>query len=117
MGNTGLPRMELEFAELLWENAPVASGYMVKLAGEKFGWKKSTVYTVLKKLCEKGYFINKSGTVFALIPKKEYYHILAVSFIDEYFGGSLAGFIASCRNGKPIEREDVIEWYGAVKNY
>ena len=62
MAETSLGAAELRFAELIWANAPVSSGELVGLANEAFGWKKSTTYTVLRRLCEKGLFENDGGT-------------------------------------------------------
>ena len=63
MSEFELGAIQTEFAELIWEKEPVSSGELVKLCNEKFGWKKSTTYTVLKTLSEKGLFQNENGTV------------------------------------------------------
>ena len=55
--------VEAQFAELIWEREPIASGELVKLCEKELNWKKSTTYTVLKKLCERGIFQNKDGVV------------------------------------------------------
>ena len=62
-----LGAMETRFAELIWQHAPVASGELVKLCQAAFGWKKSTTYTMLRRLCERGLFQNEGGTVSALM--------------------------------------------------
>ena len=56
MKNYRLGDMELEFANLIWENEPISSGGLVQLCEQKFSWKKSTTYTMLKRLCDKGIF-------------------------------------------------------------
>ena len=63
VAGVSLGAAELRFAELIWANAPVSSGELVGLANEALGWKKSTMYTVLRRLCEKGLFENDGGTV------------------------------------------------------
>ena len=56
-----LGSVQERFADLIWENEPIGSGELVKLCSDKFGWKKPTTYTVLRKLCEKGLFLNNDG--------------------------------------------------------
>ena len=67
MTETKLGVVETRFAQIIWENAPLSSGELARLAAEQLEWKKSTTYTVLKKLCDRGLFANTKGTVTALI--------------------------------------------------
>lgn len=62
---------EYRFACLVWANEPLGSGQLVALANEALGWKKSTTYTVLKKLCERGILHNANGTVTALVKQAQ----------------------------------------------
>ena len=71
MKNYKLGDMELEFANLIWENEPISSGGLVQLCEHKFSWKKSTTYTMLKRLCDKGIFQNNSGNVVSVLSKQE----------------------------------------------
>ena len=87
--------VEEEFATIIWENEPLSSGDLVKLCQEKLEWKKSTTYTVLKKLCERGIFKNENSIVSSIIPKAEYYAIQSESFVENTFEGSLPAFIAA----------------------
>lgn len=109
MDNTDLGAVQQRFAEIIWEHAPIASPELVKLCGEKLGWKKSTTYTVLKKLCEKGIFKNEGGVVSALVTKEEYNSRRSLSFVEETFSGSLPAFVAAFMNGKPISDEEADE--------
>jgi len=59
--------VETRFAELIWQHEPLTSGELVKLCEQELQWKKSTTYTVLKKLCEHGIFQNENGTVTSLL--------------------------------------------------
>lgn len=68
-----LTESEEKFAEIIWQNEPLLSGDLVKLCQEEMNWKKSTTYTVLKKLCEKGIFQNNNAKVSDLITKDKYY--------------------------------------------
>ena len=62
MKETQLGVIESRFADMLWEAAPLSTAEMVKMAEEAFGWKRTTTYTVLKRLCEKGLFENTKGS-------------------------------------------------------
>ena len=69
MGEYKLTESEEKFAELIWQNEPIGSGDLVKLCEKEMNWKKSTTYTVLKKLCEKGIFQNENAVVSSLITR------------------------------------------------
>ena len=66
-----LGEIQEKFAKLLWEKEPIASGEVVRLALEQFEWKKSTTYTVLRKLCEKGLFQNRDGIVTSVVSEED----------------------------------------------
>lgn len=70
MNEYQLTESEEKFAELIWQNEPIGSGELVKLCEKEMNWKKSTTYTVLKKLCEKAIFKNENSVVSSLIKKK-----------------------------------------------
>ncbi|GAE88000.1 transcriptional repressor [Acetivibrio straminisolvens JCM 21531] len=95
-----LAESEKKFAELIWQNEPIGSGELVKLCEKEMNWKKSTTYTVLKKLCEKGIFQNKDAMVTSLITKDEYYAKQSVLFVEDTFGGSLPKFLTAFISGK-----------------
>ncbi len=102
MGKNTLCDSDYKFMSIVWEHAPVNSGKLVKLCNEKLGWKKSTTYTTIKKLCEKGYIQSDNAVVSVLIPRKEAQASETASFVDRTFGGSLPGFIAAFLNGRSI---------------
>ena len=83
-----LAESEEKFAELIWQNEPIGSGDLVKLSEKEMNWKKSTTYTVLKKLCKKGIFQNENATVSSLIRKDEYYAKQSIRFVEDTFRGS-----------------------------
>ena len=87
--------VELRFAELIWENAPISSGELVKLCARELEWKKSTTYTVLKKLCEQGLFQNQGGTVTVLVSRQDYQARQSKQFVADTFSGSLPAFLAA----------------------
>ena len=80
---------EYKFAELIWEEEPIGSGELVKQCAEKFGWKKSTTYTFIKKLCENGIFKNENAIVSSVLNKEEYHRAQGEAFVEKAYGGSL----------------------------
>lgn len=107
--NFELGDIQLQFAQMVWEKEPIGSGELVKLCKERFEWKKSTTYTVLKKLCEKGLLQNNDGVVTSVVSKEEYYSAKSEQFVAETFKGSLPAFIASFASGKKLSKKDVDE--------
>lgn len=104
-----LALVESCFADIIWENEPVASGELVKLCEEKLSWKKSTTYTVLRKLCERGIFQNQDGVVSSLLTKQEFQALQSEQFVTETFGGSLPAFIAAFTSSKKLSQEEIKE--------
>jgi len=100
---------EEKFAELIWQNEPIGSGALVKLCEKEMSWKKSTTYTVLKKLCEKNIFQNENAVVSSLITKDEYYANQSIGFVEETFGGSLPKFITAFFSGKKLSKKQAEE--------
>lgn len=100
---------EARFAELAWDNEPVASGQLAKLAETELGWKKTTSFTVLKRLCERGIFRNEGGTVTACIGKEEYYARHCEQYVAENFGGSLPAFLTAFGSRKKLNDKEYDE--------
>ena len=100
MSDYQMGTVESRFADIIWENEPVSSAQLVKKSEEMLNWKKSTTYTVLKRLCEKGIFRNEKGTVTSLISKEQFYSLQSEKFVDETFGGSLPAFLAAFTSRK-----------------
>ena len=109
MDNRKLGSVELYFADLIWANAPISSGELVKLCAEKLEWKKSTTYTVLKKLCEQGLFKNKDGVVSVLVSRQEYTALQSEKFVEENFEGSLPAFLAAFTARKSLSESEIAE--------
>jgi len=104
-----LTESEEKFAELIWQNEPIGSGELVKLCEKEMSWKKSTTYTVLKKLCEKGFFKNEKAMVSSLITRNEYYSRQSIRFVEDNFGGSLPKFLTAFIGGKKLTEEQAEE--------
>lgn len=97
---------EYRFMQVVWAAAPVGSGRLVELCREQLGWKKSTTYTVLKKLCGKGLLRNENSTVTVLAPRETVAAEAAGEFVDRTFGGSLPGFLAAFMSGRRLTAEE-----------
>ena len=109
--------VESRFADIIWQNEPIASGELVAKAQSLLGWKKSTTYTVLKRLCEKGIFDNKNGVVCSIIKREELYALRSESFVNEEFGGSLPAFLAAFTARKALTEEEVAQLRRLVDEY
>lgn len=112
MSNHEPPRLadgEYRFACLVWDNEPLPSGQLVALAADALGWKKSTTYTVLKKLCERDILKNADGHVTSLIKKEDVQQAESAAVVDKTFGGSLPRFVAAFLNSKPISDAEAAE--------
>ena len=104
-----LGEMEMRFAEMIWQTAPVPSGELVRKCAEAFNWKKSTTYTMLKRLCERGLFVNEKGSVKTLISREDYAAMRGRAMVQQDFGGSLPRFVAAFTAGGKLSREDAEE--------
>lgn len=97
---------DYRFMMIVWEHAPLKSGELVSLCREKLGWKKSTTYTVIKKLCEKGYIQNQDALVSVLIPKEKVQAEESDYFVERTFEGSLPGFLAAFLGGRTLSEQE-----------
>ena len=111
--------IEAKFADRIWECAPVTSSELVHIGEEMFSWKRTTVHTVLKRLCDKGLFENDHGTVHIRISREEYYAGQSRQFVEENFDGSLPAFIAAFVGGRkltPAEAEKIRKMIDSAEN-
>ena len=99
--------LESKFADFIWNNEPIASGQLVKMAEKELSWKSTTSYTVLKRLCERGIFQNQGGTVTSLISREEFYSLQSERFVDETFDGSLPAFLAAFGSRKKMSDAEI----------
>lgn len=100
---------EYRFMMLIWESEPVKSGDLVKISKDRLGWKKSTTYTVIKKLSERGFIKNEDTVVTALVSKEECQAVESDYFMERTFEGSLPGFVAAFLGGKTISAKEAEE--------
>ena len=102
---------EYRLLRVVWASEPVASGQLVTLCGERLGWKKSTTYTVLKKLCDKGVLRNEGSTVTSAVPRA------AEAFVDKTFGGSLPGFLTAFMGGRKLTAKEAEDLKRLIETY
>jgi predicted transcriptional regulator len=107
MNDYQMGAIESRFADMIWENEPISSTELSKRSEELFKWKKSTTYTVLKRLCDKGIFQNMKGTVTSLISKQDYFSAQSEKFVEENFSGSLPAFLTAFTARKNLTPEEV----------
>ena len=108
---------EQQFAEIIWDNEPLGSGQLVKLASEKLNWKKSTTYTVLRKLCENGIFKNEDAVVRDVISQEEYVRRKGEVYLNEHYNGSLPKFVAAFMDKKKLKRSEIEELAKMIEEY
>jgi len=109
MAEYKLGEIEMKFATLIWENEPIASGELAKLAECTLNWKKSTTYTILKRVCERELFQNVNGIVTSLVSKQEFLAKQSEQFVQENFAGSLPGFITAFTSGRKLNAKEIEE--------
>jgi len=107
--NIILTAAEEKLAALIWRDAPLTSPDLVALAEREMDWKKSTTYTVLKKLCDKGIFINENANVSVVLTHDEQIARQSRRYVEDTFGGSLPKFIASFIGGGKLTPEQAAE--------
>jgi len=112
-----LGAVEARFADLIWDNEPINSTALVRLCAKELDWKKSTTYTVLKKLCERGLFKNVDGTVSSLVSREEFAAAQSERFVAETFAGSLPAFLAAFASRKPLSAGEVDEIQKLIDSY
>ena len=109
MDDMRLGNAESRFADIVWENEPIPTSSLIKICEEQLGWKRTTTYTVLKRLSDRGLFENRDGTVVSLISKNGYYSAKSELFVEESFNGSLPAFIAAFTSRKTLSDKEIAE--------
>ena len=104
-----LGEVEMKFAEIIWSNEPLPSGELAKLCEKELNWKKSTTYTILKRVCERGLFRNDGGVVTSVVSKQEFLTKQSTQFVEDTFAGSLPGFIAAFTAGRRLSEDEIEE--------
>lgn len=117
MQEVTMGRFEARFADIIWQNEPISSSELRKIAQDALGWKKTTTFTVLKRLCDKGIFKNESGSVTSLISKDEFMQVQSEKFVEDTFDGSLPAFLAAFIKRKKLSEEEITQLRVLVAEY
>ncbi len=113
----GMTESEEKLANLIWVNEPVGSGDLVKICEKELGWKKSTTYTMLKKVIEKGVFRNIDAEVSSVLTKEKYNAKQSIQFVENTFSGSLPRFLTAFVSGKKISKKQAEELKNLIDEY
>ena len=116
MNEVRLGAIESRFADIVWARAPICMAELIKICEAEFDWKRTTTYTVLKRLSERGIFKNDNGTVTVLISKDEFYSMQSEKVINESFGGSLPAFIAAFTSRQNLSEDEISEIRAIIEN-
>lgn len=117
MNDYHLGVIESRFADIIWANEPISSTALAKRSEELLGWKKSTTYTVLKRLCDKGIFENNKGTVTSRISKADFNSRQSEKFVEDTFDGSLPAFLVAFTAHKRLTQDEISELRRMVESY
>lgn len=108
---------EYRFCEILWENEPVSSSELAKMCNERLEWKKSTTYTVIKRLTERGVIKSENAIVTSLVSKEEVQAQESTDIVEKSFDGSLPAFIAAFTKRKNLNRQEIEEIQQIIDRY
>ena len=109
--------VEGKFADLIWQHAPMTTKELVVLCEKELNWKRTTTYTVLKKLCNQGIFCTEEGLVTVLVSKDDFYAMQSEKFVEETFEGSMPAFIAAFSRSKKLSRREVDQLKQLIDSY
>lgn len=104
-----LGAVESRFADIIWRHEPLHSRELVKLCEQELDWNRSTTYTVLRRLCDRGIFKNEGSIVSSVLTRQEYYAVQSELFVDETFDGSLPAFLTAFAQRKKLTEKEIDE--------
>lgn len=108
---------EYRFMNIIWEQLPISSTKLVKLANEELGWKKSTTYTVVRRLCERGVLINENAFVTALVTREQVMRAESEEHIEKVYDGSLKLFFTAFLQKENLSKDEIYELKKIVDSY
>ncbi|MCR5684128.1 MAG: BlaI/MecI/CopY family transcriptional regulator [Lachnospiraceae bacterium] len=109
--------MESRFADIIWNNEPLSTAKLVELCAGELAWKRTTTYTVLKRLCERGIFQNINSTVTSRISRDDFYSNVSEHFVEENFSGSLPAFIAAFTKNKRLSEDEIDQIRNLIEDH
>lgn len=108
---------EYKFMNIIWERSPLSSAQLVKVANKEFGWKKSTTYTVIRRLCDRGAIKNENSVVSALVNRQQVMQAETKEHLDKVYNGSLKLFFASFLQKEKLTDGEVDELRNIISKY
>lgn len=117
MADWKLGVVESRFADIIWQNQPMTTQELVKRCENELEWKRTTTYTVLKRLSDRGLFKNDEGVVTACLSREEFYARQSEQVVEESFAGSLPAFVAAFTARKSLTAAEVAEIRRLIDNY
>lgn len=115
MGDMKLGAVESRFAEIIWKHEPMTTGQLIKICADELEWKRTTTYTVLKKLCDKGIFKMEESVVTAVISRGEFEAMQSEQFVEENFKGSLPAFLAAFTTRRKLTDKEIDEMKNLIE--
>lgn len=112
-----LGAVESRFADIIWLNEPLSTSELVKECENELDWKRTTTYTVLKRLIDRGIFKNENGIVTSRISREDFYSMQSEKFVDETFKGSLPAFLAAFTSRKALSKDEIDEIKNLINSY
>ena len=109
MAEYKLGEVESVFADIIWNNEPLSSRRLAELAEARLNWKRTTTYTILKRLCDRELFQNNNGPVTSRISREEFFARQSEQFVEETFQGSLPDFLAAFGSRKKLSDQEIDE--------
>ena len=109
MAEYKLGEIETIFADIIWNNEPITTRRLTEMAEQRLKWKRTTTYTILKRLCDRELFRNEGGTVTSLVSREEFYARQSEMFVEENFHGSLPAFLAAFGSRKKLSDSEMDE--------
>ena len=108
---------EYRFCLIMWEHAPIAAAELAKLCLEQLGWKRTTTYTVLKRLCNGGLFKMENSEVSVVLTRDEFYATQSENYVKENFSGSLPAFLTAFTQNRKLSKDEVDEIKKMIKSF
>jgi predicted transcriptional regulator len=108
---------EYKFMNIIWKHSPISSTELVKLANRELGWKKSTTYTVIRRLCERGAIKNENSIVYTLINQEQVMHAETEDHLDKVYDGSLKLFFTAFLQKEELSKDEVDELKKIIEQY
>ena len=109
--------IESRFADIIWQEEPLTTAELIKICAKELNWKRTTTYTVLKRLSEKGIFQNIDGTVTSKMSREEFYSMQSEQYVEESFEGSLPAFLAAFTARKSLSKDEIKQIRDMIDSY